>query len=117
MPKLKLVLQVREFAVSRLSLPKQPGYSGYVDLERSYVTMVVRAAPSLNFKAHQWCYWFIGCQEYRGYFDAETARNYATAMDSELDISVRPVSAYSTLGWFNRSWIPDYFSDPVFLKY
>ena len=111
--KLKLVLQVREFAVSRLSLPNQAGYSGYVDLERSYVTMVVRAVPALEFKAHQWCYWFIGCQEYRGYFDAKEARNYARKMDTHLDISVRPVSAYSTLGWFNRSWIPDYFSDPV----
>ena len=86
--KLKLVLQVREFAVSRLSIPKQPGYSGYVDLERTYVTMVVRATPALKFKAHQWCYWFIGCQEYRGYFDAKEARNYVSAMDPELDISV-----------------------------
>ncbi len=38
---------------------------------------------------------------------------YAQGMDEDLDVSVRSVSAYSTLGWLNQSWIPDYFSDPV----
>ena len=111
--KLKLVLEVREFAVSHLSLPNQPGYKGYVDLGRPYVTMIVRAAPALKFEAYQWCFWFVGCQEYRGYFDAVEAKSYATGMEEGLDVSVRPVSAYSTLGWLNGSWIPNYFSDPV----
>ena len=111
--KLKLVLEVREFAVSRLSLPEKAGYTGYVNLGRPYVTKIVRAAPSLKLEAYQWCYWFIGCQEYRGYFDAEEAMRYAQGMDEDLDVSVRSVSAYSTLGWLNQSWIPDYFSDPV----
>ena len=61
--KLKLVLEVREFAVSRLSLPEKAGYTGYVDLGRPYVTKIVRAAPKLKLEAYQWCYWFIGCQE------------------------------------------------------
>ena len=30
-----------------------------------------------------------------------------------FDVSVRPVSAYSTLDWLNKPWLPDYFSDPV----
>ena len=34
-------------------------------------------------------------------------------MDEDLDVSVRSVSAYSTLGWLNQPWVPDYFSDPV----
>ena len=111
--KLKLVLEVREFAVSRLSLPEKAGYTGYVDLGRPYVTKIVRAAPKLKLEAYQWCYWFIGCQEYRGYFDAEEALRYAEGMEEDLDVSVRSVSAYSTLGWLNQPWVPDYFSDPV----
>ena len=30
-----------------------------------------------------------------------------------LDVSMVGVSAYSTLDWFNKPWLPNYFSDPV----
>ena len=76
--------------------------------------MVVTAAPKLELKSRKWCYWLIGCQEYRGYFNEEQAKIFAEELNrQELDVSVRKVSAYSTLGWLNKSWMPDYFSDPV----
>ena len=112
--KLKLVKSVRKFAMKQLAIPENDGYSGYVELDRPYVTIVVTAAPKLELKAHKWCYWFIGCQEYRGYFDKEIASKFAKELQlQELDVSVSQVTAYSTLGWLNKSWMPDYFSDPV----
>ena len=112
--KLKLVESVRAFAVSQMGLPKNEGYTGYVDLGRSYVTMVVTASPTLELKAHRWCYLFVGCQEYRGYFDESDARLFAKGIKTQqFDVSVEPVTAYSTLGWLNNPWIPNYFSDPV----
>ena len=112
--KLKLVKSVRKFAIQQLAIPENEGYSGYVELDRPYVTMVVTAAPELELNARKWCYWFIGCQEYRGYFDEEQARTYAEELRrQELDVSVSQITAYSTLGWLNKSWMPDYFSDPV----
>ena len=48
--KLKLVESVRTFAVSQMALPENEGYTGYVDMGRSYVTMVVTAAPELELK-------------------------------------------------------------------
>ena len=112
--KLKLVKSVRKFALLQLAIPENEGYSGYVELDRPYVTMVVTAAPKLELKAHKWCYLFIGCQEYRGYFDEEQARTFAEELQGqELDVSVSQITAYSTLGWLNKSWMPDYFSDPV----
>ncbi len=112
--KLKLLKSVRKFAIKQLAIPKNEGYSGYVELDRPYVTMVVTAAPELELNARKWCYWFIGCQEYRGYFDEEQARTYAEELRrQELDVSVSQITAYSTLGWLNKSWMPDYFSDPV----
>ena len=112
--KLKLVQSVRKFAIQQLAIPENEGYSGYVELDRPYVTMVVTAAPELELNARKWCYWFIGCQEYRGYFDEEQARAYAEELRrQELDVSVSQITAYSTLGWLNKSWMPDYFSDPV----
>ncbi len=112
--KLKLVKSVRKFAIQQLAIPENEGYTGYVELDRPYVTMVVTAAPKLELKAHKWCYWFIGCQEYRGYFDKELASKFGKELQlQELDVSVSQVTAYSTLGWLNKSWIPEYFSDPV----
>ena len=112
--KLKLVESVRTFVIVEMALPDNEGYTGYVDLGRPYVTMVVTAAPPLELKAYQWCYWFAGCQEYRGYFDENDAHSYAAEMkQQELDVSVEPVTAYSTLGWLNKPWLPNYFSDPV----
>ena len=112
--KLKLVKSVRKFALLQLAIPENEGYSGYVELDRPFVTMVVTAAPKLELKAHKWCYLFIGCQEYRGYFDEGQARTFAEELQrQELDVSVSQITAYSTLGWLNKSWMPDYFSDPV----
>ena len=82
--KLKLVKSVRKFALLQLAIPENEGYSGYVELDRPFVTMVVTAAPKLELKAHKWCYLFIGCQEYRGYFDEEEARTFAEELQLSL---------------------------------
>ena len=112
--KLKLVESVRTFASGRMGLPDNAAYTAYVDLGRPFVTMVVTAAQPLELKAHQWCYWFIGCQEYRGYFNEAAAEAFALELKQQkLDVSVGGVSAYSTLGWLNKPWLPNYFSDPV----
>ncbi len=112
--KLKIVESTRSFAKKHLTISLNDAYTGYVELERSYVTMIVTAAKPLELKGYQWCYWFIGCQEYRGFFDEADANSLASEMRSDnFDVSIRPVTAYSTLGWLNKSWLPDYFSDPV----
>ena len=112
--KLKLVESTRSFAKKHLTISLNDAYTGYVELERSYVTMIVTAAKPLELKGYQWCYFFIGCQEYRGFFDEADANSFAIKMQAEnFDVSVRPVTAYSTLGWLNKTWLPDYFSDPV----
>lgn len=112
--KLELVRQVREFAVTELKLPKNPGYTGYADLGRNYVVVVVTAAKPFALTSQRWCYWFVGCQEYRGYFEEADARDLARQLESEKwDVAVSHVSAYSTLGWLNRPWLPEWFSDPV----
>ena len=39
--KLKLVNSVRKFVMKQLAIPENESYSGYVELDRPYVTMVV----------------------------------------------------------------------------
>lgn len=100
--KLRLALEVRQFAVEELGLPDNGSYTGFVDLGRPYVVWSVFVAPELSLVPEEWCFLVVGCVNYRGYFakqDAlEFAREYA---ERDFDVYVGGVPAYSTLGWFD----------------
>ena len=50
----------------------------------------------------QWCFAFVGCLPYRGYFDQAEAKEYASELSSQgFDALSYGVPAYSTLGWFD----------------
>jgi predicted aminopeptidase len=100
--RLRLALRVQDFAATSLALPADGGARTYADLGRSYVSWLVVAAPALNLEAHTWCYPVAGCLGYRGYFDKAAADRLAAEMREQgYDVLVRPVRAYSTLGWFD----------------
>lgn len=102
---LRYAADIREFAVSELSLPDNDSYRSYVDLGRSYVVWNVIAADEFSIDARQWCFPIAGCVTYRGYFDEAAANRYAARLSAQgLDTYVTGVSAYSTLG---------YLSDPI----
>jgi predicted aminopeptidase len=53
-------------------------------------------------KEHTWCYPVVGCLGYRGYFARTDAEQLAKTMRAGgYDVLIRPVRAYSTLGWFD----------------
>jgi len=94
---------IREFASRELALPNNSSYRSYADLERPYVVWNVFAAPEFSVEPQQWCLMFVGCINYRGYYDKNDADRYATELkQTGADIYVRGVPAYSTLGYFNR---------------
>ena len=99
--RLQLSQQVLEYVRTGLGLEVGGRYSTYVDLNRDAVVWNLVAAPELSLTAHTWCYPFVGCAPYRGYFDrskTEAARDRMVAKG--FDTYVGGVSAYSTLGWF-----------------
>jgi len=98
---LLLAQDIRRFASDTLGLPNNKSYSTYVELERRYVVWNVFAAESLALNIKQWCYLVIGCANYRGYYQEESAQRYADGLREQgYDVVVGGVSAYSTLGWF-----------------
>ena len=103
---------IREFASRELALPDNRNYHFYADLGRPYVAWNVFAAPEFSVDLQQWCMLFIGCVNYRGYYDQNDANRYASELKGAgADTCVGGVPAYSTLGFFN---------DPVlntFLRY
>ena len=99
---LEQVSAIREFASRQLTLPDNDNYRSYADLGRPYVVWNVFAAPEFSLELQQWCMLFIGCVNYRGYFDQNNATRYAgelIAAGSETYVSGVP--AYTTLGYFN----------------
>lgn len=100
--RLELVLELRAFASRELGLPDNASYRSYVELERPAVVWSLVAAPEFSLQPHQWCYPVIGCASYRGYYRRSAAEQAGAALAAEgLDVTLEPVSAYSTLGWFD----------------
>ncbi len=100
--KLRLSQQTRRFAQERLHLPVGDAFSKYTELDRPWVLVNLVAVPEFSLQPHQWCYPFIGCQAYRGYYDLDDARDQARQFaDNGYDIFIGGVTAYSTLGWFD----------------
>jgi predicted aminopeptidase len=97
---LELVLDLRVFAEDSLQLPLNGQYREYADLQRDYVVWNVFVAPELSLQPETWCFPIAGCVAYRGYFNEQSARDYADGMAARgFDTYVSGVTAYSTLGW------------------
>jgi len=109
--RLELSQRIRDFAVSALAEPDNASYRRYADLHRSAAVWNVVAAPELSLVPKTWCFWFVGCVGYRGYYDPAQAEALAVDLRGErLDVAVYPVPAYSTLG---RLPTGGWFADPL----
>lgn len=100
--KLAMVLQLRDYASRALLLPDNKSYRSYADIDRPYVVWNVFAAPEFSLTPKEWCFFFIGCVSYRGYFSHDAARAFAAELSKQgYDVYIGNVAAYSTLGWFH----------------
>jgi predicted aminopeptidase len=100
--KLKLAVEAKEYSQSQLGLKKNKNYSSYVKLNRPFVSYVVSASPKNELKHYLWKYPMVGELPYKGFPKKESADREAEKLKKDgLDVHVRGVSAYSTLGWFN----------------
>jgi predicted aminopeptidase len=99
---LQAVAAIRDFASRDLALPDNGSYRSYADVGRPYVVWNVVAAPEFSVDPRQWCYPFVGCVAYRGYFAESSALKFAAAQRTKgRDVFVGGVAAYSTLGHFD----------------
>lgn len=100
--KLEQVIAIREFASRELHLPDNRSYLSYVDLGRPFVVWNVFAAPEFSVEPEKWCLLFVGCINYRGYYDKKNAEAFAYELrQTGVDTYITGIPAYSTLGYFN----------------
>ena len=101
--RLALAQRIRAFAVSELALPDNASYQRYSDLKRRAAVWNVAAAPADSLELRRWCFPFVGCVGYRGYYDQAAAEALGRQLqqDEGLEVRVYGIPAYSTLGWLN----------------
>jgi predicted aminopeptidase len=103
---LLLVKEVKEYAVKAIGLKDDDNYTKYVEIERDYLVDVVSACAKDRFEPYEWTFPFFGSFPYKGFYKREDAEREAEILrKKELDVYIRKVDAFSTLGFF---------SDPVY---
>jgi len=95
------VEDIRGFAMRELGLKKSKNYTRYVELDRDYLAAVVSASAKDSFTRHEWWFPVTGKVPYKGFFNVADARKERAKLEKKsLDVWIRGVDAFSTLGWF-----------------
>ena len=99
---LALVKEVLQFSEEVLQLKTKGNYKKYYQTEKKSISFAVSASPALKLEAHQWWFPILGKVEYKGFFVLEDAQKEAKKLQHKnYEVWVFPISAYSTLGWFD----------------
>jgi predicted aminopeptidase len=109
---IRLVTDIRTFAIEELGLVMSRNYTTYVKIDRNYLAAIVSASAKDSFKRHDWNFPVVGKMPYKGFFDIEDARKERVKLEKkDLDVWIRAVDGFSTLGWFKDplySYMRDY---------
>jgi len=98
---IRLVKEIRAFAMDELGLKESRNYTRFVKLDRNYLAAVVSASAKDSFRRHEWNFPVVGRMPYKGFFNVEDARKERAKLEKkDLDVWIRGVDAFSTLGWF-----------------
>ena len=98
---IELVHDIRRFAEEELGLNMSRNFTRYVQLDRNFLAAVVNASAPDSFTRHMWRFPVVGAMPYKGFFNVEHARRERERLERQgLDVWIRGVGAFSTLGWF-----------------
>ena len=111
---LKLVTEIKQYAIDSLGLKPTKNYTTVFDQKGKDVLWVVSACEPFAFEPRMWKFPIIGSFTYKGFFDKTKAREFVEELKQEgLDLHVRPVSGWSTLGWFKDPILSNMLSGSV----
>lgn len=103
---LLIVKEIKQYSENRVGLRSDKNFTRYIEIEKDYLVDVVSACEKDRFEPYIWEFPFFGSFPYKGYYEREDAEKEARKLrDKGLDVMIRKVDAFSTLGFF---------SDPVY---
>lgn len=95
------VARVRAFAHDTLGLESTEAYTIYYRTDRNHLVDVVSAVEEFSFTRKEWWFPVVGRVPYKGFYRPEAAVRLARRLRRRgWDVIVRPVEAFSTLGYF-----------------
>jgi predicted aminopeptidase len=99
--KLKLIDEIRKFAIDSLGLKDTENYKTLYDQKNKEVMWVVQACEPFELKPKEWHFPIVGSVPYKGFFNKSRALDLRKELEEEgYDVSVRNPGGWSTLGWF-----------------
>jgi predicted aminopeptidase len=103
---LRLAQEIRRYAEQEIGLVQNNNYTRYLELDRDYLADVVTACAADSFTPHEWRFPIFGAFPYKGFYERADAEREASRLESRgLDVWIRKVDGFSTLGFF---------SDPIY---
>ncbi len=98
--KIHLIAKIRRFAFDSLGLRANSSYTKIYDQKGKPLIWLVVASEKYRLRPKTWTFPIAGTFSYKGFFDQTTAIAQAARLSEQgYDTLVRPVSAWSTLGW------------------
>lgn len=97
---LDLITAVKRYAEDSLGFTTTDNYQGIYDQHGEPILWAVTLSDSRSLKPYYWHFPLIGRVSYKGFFEKEKAEREAWHYTARgYDAEIRPVSAWSTLGW------------------
>lgn len=99
--KLRLVRAARLYTISR-GLTPGGAFTYYSKVDDEVVSWLLTAVKIRSFTPKTWWFPFVGTVPYKGYFTRKDVLQAQSKLEQDgYETNVRPVEAYSTLGWFD----------------
>lgn len=106
--KLRLIKEVRRYAVDSLGLNDTKNYQTLFDQKGKEIMWVITACEPYKLKEKRWEFPILGSVPYKGFFDVDAARKEKEKLEAEgWDVSASNPSGWSTLGWFTDPILSD----------
>jgi predicted aminopeptidase len=94
------VQEIMDFATRSIGLRDNGNYTRYKEIQGDHLVDVVSACDAVSFTPYLWRYPLLGRLPYRGYYrKADAERESERLRQAGYDVLIRPVDAFSTLGF------------------
>lgn len=107
----ELIEKIKKYSVDSLAYNPTNNFSSVYDNKHQAVLWVITASEKYSLNAYEWEFPLLGSVSYKGYFNKERALNLLNELRANnYDAGIRPVSAWSTLGWLNDPLLSSHLS-------
>lgn len=109
--KILLVQEYKKFFYHYFNTRETDIYTRTTMLENEAVSYLVIASPHTKIEAHEFSFPFVGSFPYIGFYKKSSAKRFARKLRKKENLVtyVRPVYAYSTLGYFEDRILSSFF--------